>query len=567
MCIGDDFAATGAIFNINSSGKLSIYGNNSNILVGTSQTVTANSWNHIAFVRSSGTIKAYLNGVADSTTATNSTAFTGINRIGGELYNGGSGGTVMLGYISNYRLVNGTAVYTTNFTPPTVPLTAITNTSLLTCQSNTFIDNSTNNFTITAAGNTKATTFSPFTLSYSTRQSYTPSVYGGSMYFDGTGDYLSSTSSAAIGTGPFTIEAWVYLNSVGTIKMIVDNGYWQIGNNGGYRFAITSGNVLTLTASTGAYNTFPAVITGTTALVAGQWYHVAAVRDSSNVINLYVNGVVAATPVTYSSSLNLGGGQTLKIGSAIADGGVYDTFNGYISDVRIIPGTALYNGNFVPSNAPLTAIKNTSLLLNGTGAGIYDSSELNNFETFGDAKLSITTVKFSGSTSVYFDGNGDYLRAPASRSFDFSTGDWTIELWVYFNSVANTPHIWQYGANSSSRANLYLASSKLTVYSGSIQVTGATTVATGQWYHVAVTYVASSTTTRLFLNGTQDGINTTYSGYPKNAADIAFMVGYQAYAGAAGDYFSGYISDLRITKGVARYTSNFTPPTEPFDTK
>ena len=108
------------------------------------------------------------------------------------------------------RVINGTALYTENFTPSTQPLTAISGTSLLTCQSNTFVDNSTNNFAVTAAGNSKPTTFAPFAVTYSSRQSYTPAVFGGSMYFDGTGDYLNSSNSAfAMGTGSFTWETWL----------------------------------------------------------------------------------------------------------------------------------------------------------------------------------------------------------------------------------------------------------------------------------------------------------------------------------------------------------------------
>ena len=205
--------------------------------------------------------------------------------------------------------------------------------------------------------------------------------------------------------------------------------------------------------------------------------------------------------------------------------------------------------------------------MNGTSAGIYDSSENTIFETVGDAKLSTSTVKFAGSTSMYFDGNGDYLWTPGSRNYDFGNGDWTIEGWIYFNSVSNTPHIFQFGANSSSRAVLYMSAAKLIAWSGSDIITGTTTITTSQWYHVAWVFTASNTTSRLFINGNLEGTNASYNSYPKNAGDIAFMIGYQPYSGGAGDYLNGYISDFRITKGIARYTTNFTPATTPFTPK
>jgi hypothetical protein len=258
--------------------------------------------------------------------------------------------------------------------------------------------------------------------------------------------------------------------------------------------------------------------------------------------------------------LNLGGGQTLKVGTAISDGGVYDPFLGYISDLRVLPGTALYTNNFLPQNRPLTPVTNTALLLGNTSGAIFDNSRLNVFETLGDAKLSTAITKY-GNSSISFDGNGDYIWAPASRNYDFGSGDWTIECWVYFNSVASAPHIWQFGSGSTVRAVLYMNTAKLRLFRGADRIVGATTLVANQWYHLAVSFQASNTTTRLYINGVLEGSVNNFNDYPKNAADIRFMAGFQPYSGAAGDYLNGYISDMRVTKGLARYTANFTPPT------
>jgi hypothetical protein len=184
-------------FYITSSGQV-IYGPSGTAVITTTSTVPLNTWTHIAISRSSGTTNVYLNGVSGGSAAdtTNYPATT-------TFFLGQDGsGNHFTGYISNFRLVNGSAVYTSAFTPPTNPLTAVTNTALLLCQSNRFIDTSTNNFTITRYGDTQISGFDPFAplSAYSTY---------GSGYFDGTGDYLSVDQSAsALGTGDWTVEFW-----------------------------------------------------------------------------------------------------------------------------------------------------------------------------------------------------------------------------------------------------------------------------------------------------------------------------------------------------------------------
>lgn len=126
--------------------------------VSASYTLNANTWYHVALSRSSGSCKIFVNGTQVGSTISNTSSFGGDNPTIGTL----STSYYYNGYISNLRFVIGTAVYTSNFTPPTSALTAITNTKLLTCQSATFIDNSTNNYPITPSGNVSVETFNPF---------------------------------------------------------------------------------------------------------------------------------------------------------------------------------------------------------------------------------------------------------------------------------------------------------------------------------------------------------------------------------------------------------------------
>ena len=156
----------------------------STITMAASGSIAVGSWYHIAFVKTStSTITCYVNGV----TKNNTTSYTFSNS-NSSFYIGENpiySGVMSNGYISNFRVVKGVAVYTGAFTPPASPLTATqssgtniaaitgTQTSLLTVQSTTFIDNSTNNFTISAFGNSQPTIQNPFGYTSATTNGYT----------------------------------------------------------------------------------------------------------------------------------------------------------------------------------------------------------------------------------------------------------------------------------------------------------------------------------------------------------------------------------------------------------
>ena len=523
-------------------------------------TGVAGIWQHIAVTRQSGTLRMFANGIQvySGSSDVNLTFTSQISYIGS--WTGSS--EFFPGYISNLRIVRGSAVYTANFTPPTQPLTAISGTMLLTCQSNTFIDNSTNNFAITVFGNSQPKTLSPFTVTYSSRQSYTPAVFGGSMYFDGTGDYVTVstlTPATALASGNWTIECWFYASATKTFAQIIGNRSSATGNTGYVPIIVSyeSATIKFYSSNNGSsWNILNATTIGTVTLQT--WNHVAVVRNGNN-LDGYLNGI----KVSLSTALS---GVSYTATNLFYASGVTDPFQGYISDVRLISGTALYTSSFALSNSPLTAIKNTTLLLNGTSAGIYDSSEMNNFETVGDAKLSTSVVKY-GNTSMYFDGTGDYMLTKLDSSYDMWRGDLTVEGWFYFNSVANVPHLFNIGESSSARCTLYVSSSVLRFYTqvstGADRITSSTTLVAGQWYHVALT--KSGTTFTLWLNGISQGTSTT-TVYPYGLPE-SVCIGFQNFGGAAGDYLNGYVSDFRITKGYARYTSNFSVPTTSFSTK
>ena len=178
----------------------------------TSGVVALNTWSHVAFSVSSGTGTFYVNGVARGTTSSNN-----IGDGSGEFYCGKQGVSnwPFYGVHSNYRVVKGTAVSTSNFTVPTSKLTAITNTKLLTGQSNRFVDNSASGHAAELGGTTPAVTaFGPFL----TREVYDPAVNGASAYFDGDDDLTIPTSSDFnLSNNPFTFSFWANFSSGGTV--------------------------------------------------------------------------------------------------------------------------------------------------------------------------------------------------------------------------------------------------------------------------------------------------------------------------------------------------------------
>lgn len=548
---GSGFATLGSkvgIGNPTHDGASSVYSTTS---------LQPNIWYHVAATRdSSNIIRVFVNGVLERTGSTDTSVYDfgqGGTCIGNSPWNGAQGW--FKGAISNLRVLKGTCLYTTTFTPPTSTLTSISNTSLLTCQSSTLIDNSTNNFTITSTGSAFPAMISPFTLTYSTKQSYTPSVYGGSMYFDGTGDYLTTQSSPllSLGSDNFTMEFWFYASpKVTQYPILISNGNFGAGK---WQLTDRHQNYPTKICF-GAYNALnaPNFLESVTTVSIGNWYHVAITRVGST-FTMYVNGIAEDTG-TYASAID-SGTQTVYVGQD--QGQTVTLYAGYISDVRVTKGQSLYNANFVPSNKPLTAVQNSVLLLNGASAGIYDSSEMNNFETVGDAKLSTQVVKY-GNTSMYFDGTGDNVTA--RNTIPIGSGNFTVEFWVYPLSNSNTSFPGMFdcrnaGSDTNGFGLYYNGGSTFVLRIGGDNFASSQTVALNQWSHVALCRVG--TTMTCYINGISR-ISTTSS------ADFNRTV---HYVGSTFDNYGlqGYIQDVRITRGVARYTANFTPPDTAFQRK
>jgi hypothetical protein len=281
--------------------------------------------------------------------------------------------------------------------------------------------------------------------------------------------------------------------------------------------------------------------------------------SGSNNVTLYINGVANGT-ATSTATLN-GTSGTCWVGAS-GDNISNTTINAYISGVRVVKGTAVYTSAFTPPTAPLTAITNTSLLLNFTNAGIYDATSKNDLETVGNAQISTTQSKWGGS-SIYLDGTGDYLAGATKSSVYFNlTGDFTIETWAYFTTVATGFAGIVSWADSSGFNGWELINNAGTVYfrfltgsAGAGQVTASSAISANQWYYISV--IRSGSTITLYINGSSVG-STTYSG--SQTSESSFLKVGADRVGTS--LMTGYLQDMRISK----YVRPTTIPTAAFPT-
>jgi hypothetical protein len=529
-------------------------GDNTSFIV-TTTGITANSWNHIAIVRSglgSNNLKMYINGIqVGQSSTTQSFTYTGTQPIGAN--SSGQGSLFpTLGYISNFRIVNGTAVYTAAFTPPTTPLTAISNTGILTCQSNRFIDTNTQTTpkTITVNGTPRVQAFQPF----SPTASYTTALYGGSGYFNGSDAYLTYNQTFSLGTNDFTLEFWLNI----PVDVAYPTNYWLWG----WRTGSDSCPALYLAGVSGGGNSLNfigASLTNPNSIPTNTWTHVAIVRSGlgTNNLKMYINGVqVAQSSSTQSFSYT--GSQVVGANSS-GDGGLYPS-NVYFSNFRIVNGTAVYTAAFTPPTSPLTAITNTALLLNFTNAGIYDAAVQNVITTVGDAQVSTTITAKWPPTSMKYDGTGDWLTAIDSTQLQLGTGDFTIEGWVYLSSVSVAYGILSKGtATTGWSANVTVLNKLQFSYTAS-NLTGTTSLATGTWYYFAIVRSGSATgNLKLYLNGSLEATSGGAVTDNFNQTNILY-VGADRIGAMP---LNGYLQDVRITKAARTITT----PTAAFPTR
>jgi hypothetical protein len=479
-----------------------------------------------------------------------------------------NGSEKFIGFISNVRMVIGTAVYTSNFTPSVAQLAAIPGTQLLTLQNNRFVDNSNNNSTFTITGTPSIQRFSPFT----SPGPYNRSIIGGSTYFTSSNLLMPYTYNHHL-PGDFTIEFWMYWIS-GTGMLINKGGGTGIANASYEIYIDSTTKYVRFAASTSnaGYEIGGENTNGNLgAISAYTWNHVAVTRSGST-FRGFVNGVQGFTQVTSTATLYDSTPRGLAIGSNYVTtwGGTLATpFIGYISDLRIIKGQAIYTTNFTPSTIPLNPTANTVLSLPMSDAPIVDQSGRNNINT--SIGATVPRLSYTTTSSLYNpNGSGALMYFPGASSVSmlstpinaFGYDSFTVEAWFNRN-VTGVIHPIVSSADGSDNNNYFIISVETTnlltvtlkdtaTSSTAFITTGTTVINTGTWYHVAMVRSANSVTT--FLNGNVE-IAAFSNGYSLNQHNI--IVGASLVTGSLA-YFTGFIDNVRVTKGLARYLTTGT---------
>jgi len=515
-------STTGTVGNLYNSGK----------------SLSLNTWVHIAIVRQSGTTKMFVDGTlvasaSDSFDVTQAgTVYVGVASSLNQPFSG---------YISNLRIVKGVAVYTSTFTPPTLPYTATqsanTNgnpsaaitgvqTSLLlnTSYGSSLTDSSTYGFTVINNNGATGLRQNPFTSNIN----------------------LTHTTAATTVLSMATVTGFTYTGTGGfTVADMANTRTFTYGTTGG---SIT--NAVNLTFTTGA-----SVATLTTA----SWF------DNLDFGTTTFNPGTTALNIAGDLTLSGGGTYTTMTPTMLGTGNI--TGNGAAIAGLVINSTS---GTTSLRSALATTATGTTTLTSGTLAlnsfdlstGIFSSSgAVARSVSFGTTSSAITG-------SAYFNGINQYFSAASNTAYEFATGDFTVEAWINLTTTAATwAGICQsdpFGTRDTNNFEFYLADNPVgrLVFSDGFQTSQITipfSPVANAWYHVAVT--RQNGVMRMFVNGVSGTL--TLSGTDPGTVSWNQNGIVSGYNSSNGGYFPGYISNLRVVKGVAVYTGDFTLPSSP----
>ena len=344
---------------------------------------------------------------------------------------------------------------------------------------------------------------------------------------------ISVSDDFNMGTGDFTVECWIYPKDTNA-----SDGSLFVTHNGSTYFA------LNFSPSTGRFNIYlnsgspvfsPATEEGM--IEYTKWNHVALVKHS-NVVKLYVNGLAIGSH-NHSSAVGFLAADTTicRIG-----GGGSSSLNVYMQDMRIYKGVAKYTDTF-------TCASVDSAVIPDSPSGVAVSRKFRPAISSSSGMSNIgRPMTLASSSDLYLDG------------------DFTIEFYIYLNSIATdsgiNPSPITFPDNSGIGQVYINASNKFYALwwpSSDIVKTPNNSAQIGKWQHVAVT--RSSNSCRIFLDGELQQTATSSQAFGNSYGGFK-IGGFDLQSNMRGRV-DGHLSNLRIIKGTALYTSSFTVPTEP----
>jgi len=295
------------------------------------------------------------------------------------------------------------------------------------------------------------------------------------------------------------------------------------------------------------------------------WTYVSLVREDEY-IKFYFNGVLKYTENVGTGQFPFSLGHTTHIGRRRYSDDFspysYWPYVGYLSDMQFIGGTAVTPTPSTVPTAPPSAHANEEFRLLGADAHVIDKAQRTNLLLTGSVVSTNTVSKFASTNSVYFDGSGDAVTVPSLGL----SGDLTIETWLYQSTTQTNAYRTilsssTYGSGVPLRIYTYGSFVQVWLSSaGSAEISGSFTANT--WHHIAL--VRSSGTWTLYIDGQSQGTDTTGGSYDF-ASTTEWTIGSRFIGNSAVEVLTGYLQDLRLSEGLARYTSSFTPPSAPLE--
>lgn len=540
------------------NGEIILNSNAGTVLIPTGYVPTVGKWHHMAVVRRNGLVQLYVDGVmrGQNTFATSlaHTAFTVGNYSGGGNYH-------VNGRVDQVR-VSAEAVYTANFTPPTLPFEIgsaeasfdpywVNVTLLLQNHSGSAMVNQASAATLTAVGSPNISTL-------------TKKIGSASMEFASAGSYYRADQNGLFdfGSQEWCVECWVRPSAVisGNVHLVgrrtaAQSGGWKLGLNNMQPVIGTSIN-------NSSWTTVVGPVTGS-AIQPNRWTHLAATRVG-NTISLFVDGELIGT-VSITAAI-----QPSTIPVTIgASNDATEQFAGFISGVRITRGDGRYYSNFTPK-------MKTAFATNGTVVqSAYDPyyAKVNAMFPFSkDVSAGVDMFQIvSQRAGVSLDPSRKLfgqdtltVQSGAAGGINYSNGtramlgavDSTIEAWVNtdYMGVTAMPIVGQYHASTAGAWMMGVVNGKAVFFvRGGVYIESSAVIADGNWHHVAVSIRSNSA--YLYVDG-----NLVAQSAMTRAADYNgnIQIGYNISAEAASGYRMN-IARVRATQSRGRYVSNFTP--------
>jgi hypothetical protein len=556
------------------------------------QSVSTGTWMHVAFIRgwggNSNSFAVCVNGVLidEALTDTDSIVANGGTLQIGRGW-GGAAWEYIDGWMDEIRITKGVARWTEAFTPPTSPYrqyhSDYLNMLLIDCDGldahTSFLDSSNagDGKVVTAEGGASITT-----------DQY---KFGSSCIEldDTTTDFLSLLDSDDwdFGTGLFTMDLWVRFAT-----LPAESEWWaMLGRltstpSETVHFGMTnsSGTRKMFIHATGDSDTIGPFYWNWTPSTS-TWYHVALIRGwggNANDFMITVNGTALGSAETDTGTMPamIGG---FYVGSRTDSPST--TFDGWFDEVRVSKGVARWTANFTPPTSPYLNDEYTVLLLHGAGADestdFIDSSG-RIITAVGNAQGDTAQKQF-GTAALLCDGTGDYLSMPASQDFNFGGLNLTMDCWVRFADLSAPGGYYNHGimgqytaTNNRWELNTYVHDSGASVDLNFTAYDGGTIVANlsyadwdnnglvvDQWYHIAVIrgWGGDPTVWALCVDGVAVDTDTRTTECIFYNAPLT--IGSVLYSGQERE-LDGWVDEVRIVKGDARWTANFTPPQQPY---